>query len=78
MAMFKAPQAVDPYQSRTRGRVTPHEPNCNDRKANASKSRAKRGARPGMGVYRADEGNWEDFKDAQVKPEDDDGSVASS
>ena len=72
MAMFKAPETVIPYQDPTRGRMTPHDPNCHNRKAIAAANRAKRGVRFGMGVYRARAGQWEDFKDAQVKPEDGD------
>ena len=68
MAMFQASQAVDPYQDRARGRVTPYDPNVWDKQALASALRAKRGVRAGMGVYRARAGQWEDFKDAQVKP----------
>jgi len=62
LAMFKTP--VEPPVQR--GRVTPHDPNVTGN--GAMKAVAMPIPHVRYRVYRAKTDTWEDFKDAQVKP----------
>ena len=64
LAMFKTP--VEPPV--LRGRVTPNDPNVTGN--GAMKAVARPIPNVKYRVYRAKSDTWEDFKDAQVKPEE--------
>lgn len=61
LAMFQATPPPTP-----RGRVTPHDPNVTGN--GAMKAVARPIPKVRYRVYRAATDTWEDFKDAQVKP----------
>ena len=67
-ALAKAEVKIPPQPRRQGPPPPPQHGTVDPYAGNTVCSGAVRGARPGMGVYRARAGQWEEFKDAQVKP----------